>query len=86
MAKHLYGPETKINMRPKFYPFVEPGVNLEVTCLCAKAKAVIYVNKQAGWKLAAQAWFILMCLKKAVLIQKNTKVLRLVSDYQIGNA
>jgi len=31
----LYGEGTKIRMRPKFYPFVEPGVNIEYTCfLC----------------------------------------------------
>lgn len=32
IAKHLYGPETHVRLRPKFYPFVEPGMNGEVTC------------------------------------------------------
>ncbi len=48
MAKHLYGPETKINMRPKFYPFVEPGVNLEVTCFVCQGKGC-HLCKQTGW-------------------------------------
>ncbi len=48
VAKHLYGPETQINMRPKFYPFVEPGVNLEVTCFLCHGKGC-RVCKQSGW-------------------------------------
>ena len=47
-AKHLYGPETKIKLRPKFYPFVEPGVNLEVTCFLCKGQGC-RVCKQSGW-------------------------------------
>src|SRR3989339_1169727 len=35
MLQHLYGAETKLRLRPKFFPFVEPGVNGEVSCfLC----------------------------------------------------
>ncbi len=48
VAKHLYGPDTKINMRPKFYPFVEPGVNLEVTCFVCQGKGC-RLCKQSGW-------------------------------------
>jgi phenylalanyl-tRNA synthetase alpha chain len=48
VAKHLYGPDTKINMRPKFYPFVEPGVNLEVTCFVCQGKGC-RLCKKSGW-------------------------------------
>lgn len=47
-AKHLYGPETKIRMRPKFYPFVEPGMNGEVTCFICKGKGC-QLCKKSGW-------------------------------------
>lgn len=48
MAKHLYGPDTEVRLRPKFYPFVEPGVNGEVTCfLCHGAGC--RVCKGTGW-------------------------------------
>lgn len=48
VAKHLYGPETQVRLRPKFYPFVEPGVNGEVTCfLCHGAGC--RVCKGTGW-------------------------------------
>lgn len=46
--KHIFGPETKIRLRPKFYPFVEPGVNGEVTCFLCKG-AGCRLCKQTGW-------------------------------------
>ncbi len=48
VAKHLYGEETQVRMRPKFYPFVEPGVNGEVTCFLCKGKGC-RVCKGSGW-------------------------------------
>ncbi|OGH87541.1 MAG: phenylalanine--tRNA ligase subunit alpha [Candidatus Magasanikbacteria bacterium RIFOXYC2_FULL_42_28] len=48
MARHLYGANTQVRLRPKFYPFVEPGVNGEVTCfLCAGQGC--RVCKKSGW-------------------------------------
>ncbi len=35
-ARHLYGSDTQVRLRPKYYPFVEPGVNGEVTCLLCR--------------------------------------------------
>ncbi|MDP2629979.1 MAG: phenylalanine--tRNA ligase subunit alpha [Candidatus Uhrbacteria bacterium] len=32
-ARYLYGSDTRVRLRPKYYPFVEPGVSGEVTCL-----------------------------------------------------
>lgn len=48
VARHLYGQETKVRMRPKYYPFVEPGVNGEVTCFLCKGKGC-RVCKNSGW-------------------------------------
>lgn len=48
VAKHLYGKETQIRLRPKFYPFVEPGVNGEVTCFLCKG-AGCRLCKKTGW-------------------------------------
>ncbi len=47
-AKYLYGDDTKVRLRPKFYPFVEPGVNGEVTCLFCKGTGC-RLCKQTGW-------------------------------------
>lgn len=48
VAQRLYGPETKIRLRPKFYPFVEPGANGEVTCFICKGQGC-RLCKQTGW-------------------------------------
>lgn len=48
VAKRLYGEETKLRLRPKFYPFVEPGVNGEVTCFVCKG-AGCRLCKKTGW-------------------------------------
>lgn len=48
VAKHLYGKETKVRMRPKFYPFVEPGVNGEVSCFLCKGNGC-RLCKKTGW-------------------------------------
>ncbi len=48
VAKFLYGTETQVRLRPKFYPFVEPGVNGEVTCALCKGNGC-RVCKNTGW-------------------------------------
>jgi len=48
VAKHLYGPATEVRLRPKFYPFVEPGVNGEVTCFLCTGKGC-RLCKKTGW-------------------------------------
>jgi len=47
-VKHLYGKNSKIRLRPKFYPFVEPGVNGEVSCFLCMSKGC-RVCKNTGW-------------------------------------
>lgn len=48
VAKYLYGSDTKVRLRPKFYPFVEPGANGEVTCFICKGKGC-RLCKNTGW-------------------------------------
>jgi len=48
VAKYLYGENTQVRLRPKYYPFVEPGVNGEVTCFLCKG-AGCRVCKNTGW-------------------------------------
>lgn len=48
VVKSLYGAETKLRLRPKYYPFVEPGVNGEITCVLCGGKGC-RVCKQSGW-------------------------------------
>ena len=47
-GKKLFGPETKLRLRPKYYPFVEPGANGEYSCfLCAGRGCRLCKN--TGW-------------------------------------
>lgn len=48
VAQCLYGKETQVRLRPKLYPFVEPGVNGEVTCFLCKGTGC-KVCKKTGW-------------------------------------
>lgn len=48
VGQKLYGPETKLRMRPKFYPFVEPGSNGEYTCFLCQGQGC-RVCKHSGW-------------------------------------
>lgn len=48
IGKRLYGAETQVRMRPKFYPFVEPGANIEYTCFLCNGKGC-NLCKKTGW-------------------------------------
>jgi phenylalanyl-tRNA synthetase alpha chain len=48
VGQKLFGPSTKLRMRPKFFPFVEPGNNGEYTCFLCQGKGC-RVCKNTGW-------------------------------------
>jgi phenylalanyl-tRNA synthetase alpha chain len=48
VGQKLYGADTKLRMRPKFYPFVEPGSNGEYTCFLCHGQGC-KVCKGSGW-------------------------------------
>ncbi|MFH1254893.1 MAG: phenylalanine--tRNA ligase subunit alpha [bacterium] len=48
LGKKLFGPETVLRMRPKFYPFVEPGSNGEYSCFLCSGKGC-RLCKNTGW-------------------------------------
>jgi phenylalanyl-tRNA synthetase alpha chain len=48
LVKSLYGEEAKLRLRPKYYPFVEPGSNIEVTCFLCHGTGC-RVCKSTGW-------------------------------------
>jgi len=47
-AQKLYGKDTRVRLRPKYFPFVEPGVNGEVTCFLCHGTGC-RVCKKTGW-------------------------------------
>ncbi|MEK7690812.1 MAG: phenylalanine--tRNA ligase subunit alpha [Bdellovibrionota bacterium] len=53
-AQEMFGAETKIRLRPSYFPFVEPGAEVDVSCFnCAAggtvARAACRVCKGTGW-------------------------------------
>lgn len=48
VGQKLFGANTKLRMRPKFFPFVEPGNNGEYTCFLCQGKGC-RVCKYTGW-------------------------------------
>jgi len=48
VGQKLFGSNTKLRMRPKFFPFVEPGNNGEYTCFLCQGKGC-RVCKNTGW-------------------------------------
>ncbi len=52
-ARRLYGPDTKTRFRPSYFPFVEPGAEMDVGCVfCSESdgsRANCRVCKASGW-------------------------------------
>lgn len=50
-AKEMFGAETQIRLRPSYFPFVEPGAEVDVSCMLCKGKPQdsCSVCKGTGW-------------------------------------
>ncbi|MCS6822997.1 MAG: phenylalanine--tRNA ligase subunit alpha [Cytophagaceae bacterium] len=47
-AKEMFGKDTKIRLRPSYFPFTEPSAEMDVSCLICKGKGC-NVCKYSGW-------------------------------------
>ena len=47
-AKEMFGPNTKIRLRPSFFPFTEPSAEIDISCLICHGKGC-NICKQSGW-------------------------------------
>jgi phenylalanyl-tRNA synthetase alpha chain len=47
-AKEMYGPETKIRLRPSYFPFTEPSAEMDVSCFICNASGC-NICKHSGW-------------------------------------
>jgi len=47
-AKELFGADTKIRLRPSYFPFTEPSAEMDVSCSICKGKGC-NVCKHSGW-------------------------------------
>ncbi|MEK6706579.1 MAG: phenylalanine--tRNA ligase subunit alpha [Bdellovibrionota bacterium] len=50
-AKEMFGAETRIRLRPSYFPFVEPGAEVDVSCIFCRSKTnePCKVCKGSGW-------------------------------------
>lgn len=49
MGRQLMGEETQVRFRPHFFPFTEPSVEYDFTCICKKQRANCSICKGTGW-------------------------------------
>ncbi len=47
-AKEMFGKETRIRLRPSFFPFTEPSAEIDISCLICNGKGC-NVCKNSGW-------------------------------------
>lgn len=47
-AREMYGPDTKIRLRPSYFPFTEPSAEMDVSCFICDSKGC-NVCKYTGW-------------------------------------
>jgi len=47
-AKAMYGPNTKIRLRPSYFPFTEPSAEMDVSCFICDSKGC-NICKHSGW-------------------------------------
>ncbi len=49
-ARELFGPDREVRLRPHFFPFTEPSVEVDVSCFnCARDGSPCRVCKAEGW-------------------------------------
>jgi len=47
-SKEMFGAETKIRLRPSYFPFTEPSAEMDISCTICKGKGC-NVCKYTGW-------------------------------------
>lgn len=49
LGRQLMGAETQVRFRPHFFPFTEPSVEYDFTCICKRHSANCSICKGTGW-------------------------------------
>ena len=49
-AREMFGDDTKIRMRPSYFPFTEPSSRWMFRAISAAAKVAMFVKAQVGWR------------------------------------
>ena len=67
-ARAIFGDEREVRLRPHFFPFTEPSVEVDVSCFncngrlhCATARAARCARARAGSRSSAPGWSTRTC-------------------------
>ena len=47
-AREMFGPDTKIRLRPSYFPFTEPSAEMDISCIICGGKGCAFC-KHTGW-------------------------------------
>ena len=47
-AREMFGPDTKIRLRPSYFPFTEPSAEMDISCSICSGKGC-NICKYTGW-------------------------------------
>ena len=68
-VREMFGPDTKIRMRPSYFPFTEPRTSAATS---AAARAATSARAPAGWRSWVPAWWIPTSWKPAASTPRST--------------
>src|SRR5580765_7748864 len=54
----IFGREVTVRLRPGYFPFVEPGFELDIQCLICDGKGCPVCKKADGWNCFPVGWWI----------------------------
>ena len=83
-AKEMFGADTKIRLRPSYFPFTEPSAEMDISCfICGGewtspassvvAKVVASASTPDGWRSSVVVWSIPTCSNSVVSTPRNTR-------------
>jgi len=44
----MFGEDREIRLRPSFFPFTEPSVEMDISCFKCASSTIIFLNSQAS--------------------------------------
>ena len=73
-AREMFGPDTKIRLRPSYFPFTAQSPVLRWISLASSvvARAAASVSTPVGWRSSAAVWLILTCWSSAASTPRST--------------
>ena len=62
IVQKMFGEERRIRLRPSYFPFTEPSVEVDVSCFKCGGAAVTYVRKLVD-RIMGPVWFTHVSLR-----------------------